>query len=262
MVKLAVAGLGEISGEIVKAVLAEGRHEITDAPHDLAPGLSWTKVDYHDKQQLVDALKGVHTVLSFIVVVQDQGNVAQINLIDACIEVGVKKFAPSEWAFYSVDTYPMYDGKRVVRQYLENLNKTKKVLEYCLFLPGVFMNYLGPPEKLSANVSYTQLFMDFGACRAILPAGPDATVSFTTLEDVARVVTKAIDYEGEWPVMGGISANKTKISDLLQLGGEIRGEKFTIERVERADLEANSFVTSWTPTTHHPSIPIEQRELA
>lgn len=85
------------------------------------------------------------------------------------------------------------------------------------------MNYLGPPEKLSANVSYTQLFMDFRNCRAILPAGPDATVTFTTLEDVAKVVTKALDYDGEWPVMGGIAASQTKISDLLQLGEKARG---------------------------------------
>lgn len=55
-------------------------------------------MDYLDKNALVNALQGVHTVLSFVVVHLDQDNVAQKNLIDAAIEAGVKRFAPSEWA--------------------------------------------------------------------------------------------------------------------------------------------------------------------
>lgn len=54
-----------------------------DAPKDLAAGLSWVMVDYLDKQQLAQVLRGMHTVLSFITVVKDPGNRAQINLIDA-----------------------------------------------------------------------------------------------------------------------------------------------------------------------------------
>ena len=46
----------------------------------------------------MEILRGVHTVLSFIVTALDPGNVSQKNLIDAAIRVGVKRFAPSEWA--------------------------------------------------------------------------------------------------------------------------------------------------------------------
>lgn len=56
------------------------------------------KVNYNDKGQLADALRGVHTVLSFIVVQQDSGNVSQKTLVDACVDAGVTRFAPSEWA--------------------------------------------------------------------------------------------------------------------------------------------------------------------
>ncbi|KAH6714896.1 hypothetical protein BKA61DRAFT_548605 [Leptodontidium sp. MPI-SDFR-AT-0119] len=267
MVKIAVAGFGEIAGQIIKAVLADGHHDVTilarkDASKDLAAGLSWVKVDYLDKQQLAQVLQGMHTVLSFITVVKDPGNRAQINLIDACVEVGVKRFAPSEWAFYQVDAFAMYQGKRTIRQYLKDLNRDRKVLEYCLFLPGVFMNYLGPPEKMDKDVSYTQMFLDFEKCRAILPEGSDATVSFTTLGDIATTVSKALDYDGEWPNIGGISGNRTKISELLQLGEKIRGKKFTVEKVKLEDLQANDFVTSWNPVTLHPSVPVEQREMA
>lgn len=37
-------------------------------------------------------------MLSFIVVHSDVGNVSQRNLIDAAVQAGVKRFAPSEWA--------------------------------------------------------------------------------------------------------------------------------------------------------------------
>ncbi|CAJ0546485.1 Ff.00g011120.m01.CDS01 [Fusarium sp. VM40] len=267
MVKIAIAGYGEISGQIIKALLSSGRHEITllgrkDTPKDLPAGLTWAKVDYLDKQQLVQVLQGMHTVLSFITVVMDHENHAQINLINACVEAGVKRFAPSEWAFFKVDAFAMYQGKVAIRRYLTNLNRNGKVLEYCLFLPGVFMNYLGPPEKMEKGVSYTQLFLDFGECRAILPEGPDATVTFTTLEDMAKTVAKAVDYKGEWPVMGGIVGNRITISGLLQLGERIRGKKFTIEKVKMEDLKVNDYVTSWNPITLHPSIPEEQREIA
>lgn len=63
----------------------------------IQPGTSWVKVDYEDKKNLVRALQGVHTVLSFISAHLDPEGTAQKNLIDASIEAGVKRFAPSEW---------------------------------------------------------------------------------------------------------------------------------------------------------------------
>jgi hypothetical protein len=60
--------------------------------------VSWTKTNYQSPKKLIDILKGVHTVLSFIVTQSDPGNVSQKNLIDASIQAGVKRFAPSEWA--------------------------------------------------------------------------------------------------------------------------------------------------------------------
>jgi len=49
---------------------------------------------------LTAALDGVDVVLSFILPFADKDNVAQKNLIDACIKAGVRRFAPSEWALY------------------------------------------------------------------------------------------------------------------------------------------------------------------
>ncbi len=54
-------------------------------------------VDYDDKFQLIEALQGVHKVLSFFQLMADPGNIVQKNLINAAIVAGVKRFAPSEW---------------------------------------------------------------------------------------------------------------------------------------------------------------------
>ncbi len=55
-------------------------------------------MDFLDKPSLVKALEGVHTVLSFIVAHKDLDNATQKALIDASIDAGVKRIAPSEWA--------------------------------------------------------------------------------------------------------------------------------------------------------------------
>lgn len=45
----------------------------------------------------MEALRGVHTLLSFIQLLSDPDQKAQKNLIDAAIAAGVKRFAPSEY---------------------------------------------------------------------------------------------------------------------------------------------------------------------
>jgi hypothetical protein len=60
--------------------------------------VTWVKTSYRDPDELTRILKGVHTLLSFITTQSDLGNVSQKNLINAAIQVGVKCFAPSEWA--------------------------------------------------------------------------------------------------------------------------------------------------------------------
>lgn len=55
------------------------------------------EVNYDDRSGLVEALSGIHTVLSFTQLVSSPENNPQKNLIDAAIVAGVKRFAPSEW---------------------------------------------------------------------------------------------------------------------------------------------------------------------
>jgi hypothetical protein len=50
----------------------------------------------------------------------------------------------------------------------------------------------------------------------------DDTITLTTTQDMAKVVARAVDYEGEWPVFGGIVGSNITISQLIALGEKIR----------------------------------------
>ena len=41
---------------------------------------------------------------------------------------------------------------------------------------------------------------------------------------VANIVARAIEFEGEWPAIGGIRGNQASFSDILELGPRIRGK--------------------------------------
>lgn len=79
-----------------------------------ALGVDVRPVDYNDHEQLVQALQGVHTVLSTIGGDVDAIKNAQLALVPAMVEAGVKRFAPSEYAFPKYEEIDLYAGKVAV----------------------------------------------------------------------------------------------------------------------------------------------------
>ncbi|CAL1714285.1 unnamed protein product [Somion occarium] len=270
MVKIAIAGgTGNVASEIVEVLLSKKKHHLViltrkDTPPDaiVHPDITYVKVDYKDKASLTNALRGVHTVLSFVVVDRDRGSVSQKNLIDASIEAGVKRFAPSEWGSSNVTAIPWYTEKETVREHLREVNGEKKVLEYCLFQCGLFSDYLAFPHKTAKHITPLSLPFDFQNRRAIVVEGRNDIdgLTFTKAEDLANVVAEAIDFEGEWPLVGGIRGNYLTIGQILVLGEKIRGQPFSVETIKLEDLETGNINTSWFPVVGHPSIPKEEVE--
>lgn len=267
MVKIAVAGgTGSVASEVIEGLLARNKHQLviltrSDKPSNVIthPDVSYVKVDYGDRASLVKALRGVHTVLSFIVVHLDPESASQKSLIDAAIEAGVKRFAPSEWGSNKVKEIPFYAEKETVREYLRQLNQEKKVIEHCLFQCGLFLNYLAFPYKTAKHFDPLPLQWDFQNCRGIVLEGREHLdgLTLTKVQDLANVVAEAVDFEGEWPTVGGIRGNQVTIEQILALGEKIRGKKFALESVRLEDVEAGTFETSWVPELNHPSIPKE-----
>lgn len=65
---------------------------------------------------------------------------------------------------------------------------------------------------------------DFANRRALVrDGGDDDCITFTTVQDFANVVVRAIEFEGEWPIVGGIQGTNVSIGRLVALGEEIRG---------------------------------------
>ncbi|KAL4782679.1 NAD(P)-binding protein [Aspergillus varians] len=268
MVKIAIAGgSSNVGQEIIDVLVAAKKHDILilsrkDAPAEATPGITWVKTDYEDTQQLAQILQGVHTVLSFITEQETPASPIQKRLIDAAVQAGVKRLAPSEWAASSLNHLSWYAYKGTTRQYLADLNKDKKVLEYALFQPGLFTNYLTQPYKSAKHILPIEAPIDFNKRRAILAEGAEnSRITLTTVQDFAQVVARAIDYEGEWPATSGVQGTTLSIAELIALGEKIRGGRFSIERVRPADFEDGTWETSWVPRIDHPSIPTEQTEF-
>ncbi|KAF5584029.1 2'-hydroxyisoflavone reductase [Fusarium subglutinans] len=256
MVKIAIAGASsELAREILDRLVATGKHNITalvrkdPSTFPELPGVTWAKTDYENKSELVDLFRGVET-----------------RLIDAAVEAGVKRFAPSEWATGakladSLDVMSWYSGKIEIREYLKNLNSDRKVIEYTLFQPGGFMDYLCHPYKTAKYITTTVVNVDLVKKHAIVVEDTlDDEITYTSVNDIANIVTKAIDFEGEWPVIGGISGDRISIRQLLKIGEELRGEPFTIEWLKMEDLAAGELKTNNYPRLPLPSVPQDQVE--
>lgn len=115
-------------------------------------------------------------------------------------------------------------------------------------------------------------FIDFQNRRAIVVDGhEDAIMTLTTVQDIAGIIAQAVDYDGEWPEIGGIRGNRVTVSQILEIGEKVRGvsppthnrkltcshkiagRPFTIDKVKLEELEAGNLKASWTLGKRHPS---------
>ncbi|KPM34372.1 hypothetical protein AK830_g12202 [Neonectria ditissima] len=280
MVKIAIAGgSSELAREVLDALVATQKHDIIalvrkdPSGFPSLPGVKWVQTTYEDKSELIRLFEGVHTVLCFIAVHLDPGNENQKRIIDAAIEAGVKRYAPSEWSTQlayqssgvklesSTDVMPWYTGKVEISHYLESLNKDQNVLEYTRFQPGSFMNYLGHPHQVSKYITTLPVQFDFGKLHAIVVEGSlEDQITYTSVKDITNVVARAVDHKGVWPAVGGIRGSRVTIAELLRIGEAVRGKPFTVDWLKMEDLEAGKLKTDNYSRLDLPSIPKDQVE--
>lgn len=135
---------------------------------------------------------------------------------------------------------PWWSGKEVTREYLRKVNEHGKarihcmnstgsnefqVIEYTLFQPGLFLDYLACPYKTAKYVEPLQTVFDYQSCRAMMVDGhKDAIMTVTSVADLAGIVARAVDHEGNWPEIGGIRGNRMTFSEIISIGEKIRGK--------------------------------------
>ncbi len=163
---------------------------------------------------------------------------------------------------------PWYHGKLAIRDYLAEKNKDKKVgcpltrptplpqhsqflqvIEYTLFQPGWFLNYLAGTRQTAKHVvAYPLALLDHNTLTGRFAVGSlDRRTTYTTIADFVNIVAKAIDYEGEWPTIGGISGQTLSVAEELAIGEKVRG-KFTATVYQFG-----------TPLTHQPRQAVRDR---
>lgn len=99
-----------------------------------------------------------------------------------------------------------------------------QVLEYILFQPGLFLDYLAFPYKIAKQVEPLQIGFNLERHRAMLVEGhADAVMTLTTPADLAAIVVRAVEYEGTWPVTGGIRGNRLTFLQIVEIGERVRG---------------------------------------
>jgi hypothetical protein len=195
-------------------------------PAYAARGLQIAVVDYDDAEDLKFALRGIDTVISTVT------GPNQILLIKAAVAARVRRFAPAEFEGLPQlrPANDPFDRQRT--NALNWLRHFKGSIQYTVFACGIFYERFQPGGLPRAGVARTtgyhgegSYMMDCAKMTAELPAGtsnqPDVTICMTSIRDVARFVTKAIDLP-TWPLELRMCGERVTVHNLTILVQRLR----------------------------------------
>jgi hypothetical protein len=223
---------------------------------DTKTGIVTKYVDYASLSSLKAALQGAHTVISVILAPPDTWLTTQVNLLHAAREVGVKRFAPSEFSLGPMThekCLPIFQPK------LDWWEECKKVaaasngeFEIGRFHTGYFMNYLGygcpyDTEAALGGRSTTRdeppLFFYLRDGWVEIPekdGGGIPRITLTELADVGKFVHGAVELpDGEWEEEMGMVGETLKFDEVAKTFEEVTGKKLRVETVTRETLQKN-----------------------
>lgn len=181
------------------------------------------------------ALRGTDTVISTVT------GVNQITLIRASVRARCRRFAPAEFEGLPglrPDNSPL-DRHRSVAQRL--LTQCSSKIEWTNFVCGIFYERFQPGGLAHSLIGGTSningegdYIMDIRRMTAQVPAldasgQATATICMTSVQDVARFVTKAIDLP-QWPRELRMCGERIPVSALVA----------AVERMKRESIHSTS----------------------
>ena len=232
----------------------DNRHKIvllsrSAHPTYAARGVDVRPVDYTNHAELVRALSGVDTLLSTIGGSLEGLLNAQLALIAAAKEAGVRRWAPSEYAGSTYEGVDLYAPKATVWE-----ATTKSGLEYTRFSCGLFMSLLatgttkpltaigereglktGEEEALSGLRPWNFVFNMLGGT-ADLPGDGTASLVWTDMRDIAHFVFRALDLP-TWPEECSMRGDVKSYRDLIPVVERVQGRKMLIHENSIESLE-------------------------
>ncbi|KAK2756740.1 hypothetical protein FQN54_005186 [Arachnomyces sp. PD_36] len=253
MVNVAIPGGSSALGtSIVNALLAtSGRHTpVILSRHksglnkkSISPlGVEIRYVDYSDHQSLVEALQGVHTLISTLHVSTPQDWVTfHVNLINAAKELGVKRFAPSEWSL-GVRAYPKLEISTPKIQVWEAVKASG--LEGTRFNCGLFMDYLAVGSAYSqrdapATFREPPYLFHFADGWVEIPTKQDGSsprVSLTAIDDIGKFVSASLDLT-EWPEELDMIGETIRLDQVVEEAEKVLGMSLRVRRLDKTDTQ-------------------------
>lgn len=89
----------------------------------------------------------------------------------------------------------------------------------------MFTEYAATPHQIAKHVPPMPTLWQLNDLRVVSVKGhEDDPVSMTTAADIAGVVRLAIEYEGEWPEVGGICGQKITPREIQRATEKVRGK--------------------------------------
>ncbi|KAL9049503.1 MAG: hypothetical protein Q9206_005492 [Seirophora lacunosa] len=201
-------------------------------PHLTARGFQVVVVNYAvtHREDLVFKLAGLSTVISVI------SSAAQIDLIDAAAQAGVRRFAPAE-----------FEGQAALRPQRDALDRGKRAaldrlqhyqtqgMQYTSFVCGILYERFAPGGMIAKGIGLRSgigaegdYLVHIGQKKAQIPYGANgqpATISMTSAEDVGIFVAAALGLP-QWPPELRMRGDRMNVSRLVDIAEAIRAVQF------------------------------------
>ncbi|KAI4596177.1 hypothetical protein KJ359_005684 [Pestalotiopsis sp. 9143b] len=265
---VAVAGPGGLGRHVVDALLESKEFNVTVLSRSAKPeleakGATVKVVDYRYPSQLIAALEGVDTLLSFIVDFDEAkggpslGALAHRNLLAAAVSprVDLKRFVPAEYANDATvrSVLSCERDKPHFRAYVREFCPARGI-EYTLVSNGVLMDFFRPRGDRNGFPSDGDIVPIDAVTKTALIAGDRADkISFTAARDVARCVVALLKVEaGGWDEYSYVSGDRLtwdEVADRLEgaLGSKLQRTYVGLEEL-RAQAEQARKAGDFTPT--------------
>ncbi|KAJ4102383.1 hypothetical protein NW760_010218 [Fusarium oxysporum] len=229
MPTVAVAGgSGHVGRTIVEVLGASKEHEVLvlgrSVPEKNKLGQAFVVVDYDDVEATAALLKtrGVHTIISAIVIIDPSSSSSQVNLVKAAALSGtVRRFITSEWSVPHCENSALYVFREAAVEALRETN-----LQWTRIVNGYFLDYYGLPYLKSYLTPFT-FAVDIANKAAAIPGTGNDIVYFPYTFDVAKFVVALLGLS-DWDETTYCYGDKATWNEILQLAEESRGSKFTV----------------------------------
>ncbi|KAJ4421078.1 hypothetical protein N0V82_003982 [Gnomoniopsis sp. IMI 355080] len=238
--KVAVAGAtGNLGPAIVEQLVSAG-FAVTaltrkGGARTFPAGVSAVEVDYDSVDSLVAALQGQDAVVSTL---NDAFVPAQLKLIEAASQAGVKRYIPSEFGCDTLNpktaALPVFSGGKIVVQKALREKAEAGSLSYTLVVNGPFLDW-------GLMVGF---LIDVKNKQAKLYDGGDRVFSATTLADIGKAVAGVLRKLAETKNRAVyVQSAATTLKALVAAGKKASGqpEAWTETVVPVDDLQAEAF---------------------